>query len=141
MTGGTNQPFVLTRQDKACFKIMIERPQFPATDCVTFGAGGRRPKRTRMMFIDMARLAGDAFRLEAFIGMAFFAGKRRMFTRQWETGQIVIEQDIVFPGHSIVAAAASIPQSFGMGIVFGMAADTFNRGHFNMRRLFVAGLA
>ncbi len=93
------------------------------------------------MFVDMARLTGYALRLEAFVGMAFFAGQRRVFSGQREARQIMVEQDPLLPCDGIVAAVAFVPQPFAVRIIIGMAANTCERRQFDFGRLFVTGFA
>lgn len=93
------------------------------------------------MFVDMAGLAGDAFRLKTLVRMAFVTGQRCMLSDQRKPRQIMIEKNLVFPGDRIVATVAFFAQPFAVRIIIGMAADTCDRRQFDFGGLFVAGLA
>lgn len=94
-----------------------------------------------MMLVDMARLTGYPLRLEAFVGMTFFAGQRRVLSGQRKARQIMIEQYLVFPGNGIVATVAFVTQSFAVRIIISMAADTCDRRQFDFGGLLVTGFA
>ncbi len=93
------------------------------------------------MFVDMARLTGYPLRLEAFVGVAFFAGQRRVLSGQRKARQIMIEQYLVFPGDGIVATVAFVTQPLAVRIIIGMAADTCDRRQFDFGGLLVTGFA
>ena len=92
------------------------------------------------MFIDVAGLAGDAFRLKRLVRMAFITGQRCMFPGQRESGQIMVEQYLVLPCDGIVATVALVAQLFAVRVILPMATDTRNRWQGNFGRLFMTGL-
>lgn len=140
VAGRADQPLVLAGQGKLRRLVMIEVPRFPVERIVAVAALRRRAQRSHVVFVFMARSAGNPLCREAFVGMAGGALQCTVFAQQWEAGKIMVKTDLGFPIIGIVAPPAIGTQLAKVNVDLGMAGSAFGRELYLARWFDVAGL-